>query len=160
MLAETVKRIADEVSCNCTCYVNLDSDDYFNYPNMMNMEFQFYLDSFDEENPDTEAENDEDIFKMDAEKLRSWEHVLVIEPMESREDFRVMENFIIDCVPETDFLRPRLFRILEKSHPFSRFRDEVLNGPYREAWFDYRLKAYVQYVRELLELEGVKITES
>ena len=79
----------------------------------------------------------------------NWASFLVIEKMESWEAFKVMEEFIEEV--EDERLSEDLAKILGRKSPFANFKAEVESSPYRQNWFDFRLKRYEDYVREQLE---------
>jgi Uncharacterised protein family (UPF0158) len=78
--------------------------------------------------PDADDEADED--------PRDDDRWLFIEPIESSEAFRVMEDFVDQC--GNDRLARALGRALRQRKPFSRFKDALAARPaQREAWFAF-----------------------
>jgi len=77
--------------------------------------------------------------------------------MESWEAFRIMEEFAEAVGDEK--LSNELLKILGRKSPFANFKAEVESSPYRQNWFDFRLKRYEDYVREQLEVEDFDINE-
>jgi len=81
--------------------------------------------------------------EIDAEPGR----YLYIEPPESHEKYGWMEYFA-DQLPQED-IRRKLFRALDKRHPFRRFRDALFEFPeVRQQWFDYEAKRLKVFMRE------------
>jgi hypothetical protein len=76
--------------------------------------------------------------------------LIEIEPMASNKAFQVMADFT-DSVEKPD-LKEALHQALSKNHPFGRFKDVIENETgYRQIWFEFRDKAYREYVRKYLE---------
>ena len=77
-----------------------------------------------------------------------------IEPMSSRESFRIMEDFAAS-LPESR-LKSRLLEALSRNKPFFRFKDVLHSeGSMRDQWFAFRDDAHARYAREWLESEGI-----
>lgn len=77
-----------------------------------------------------------------------------IEPMSSREGFRVMEDFV-DTVTDVR-AHNHLIRALERRHPFRSFKDALFDYPkLREEWFAFHNKALREYARQWLEDSGI-----
>ena len=85
----------------------------------------------------------------------NWSDFLVIEKMESREAFKIMEEFA-EAIDDKE-LSNELVKIISRKSPFANFKAEVESSPYRQNWFDFRLKKYEDYVREKLESECFSI---
>jgi hypothetical protein len=82
--------------------------------------------------PDAFDEADED--PRDDDRWR------VIEPIESSEAFRVMEDFVDQC--GDDRLARALGQALQQRKPFRRFKDALATYPaQREAWFAFERQA-------------------
>ena len=84
-----------------------------------------------------------------------WANFAVVSKMESREAFRVMEDFLSE-VQDVE-LQQHLVRILERKSPFANFKEVVESSQYRENWFDFRSNATKNYIKEQLEFEGFEI---
>ena len=64
-----------------------------------------------------------------------------IEPIESQDAFRIMQDFV-ETVQDAA-MAARLTAALERSKPFRRFKDALLDDPaLREAWFAFELQAH------------------
>ena len=130
--SKQINEIAQELEAGMKVYINKDT-----------LEIKSILDwedSFGDSEP-----WDEEM----AEIEENWASFLVIEKMESWEAFRVMEEFIEEV--EDERLSEDLAKILGRKSPFANFKAEVESSPYRQNWFDFRLKRYEDYVREQLE---------
>lgn len=78
-----------------------------------------------------------------------------IEPLESHESFRIMEDFAAS-LPESR-LQPRLFDALSRNKPFRHFRDIVhADLALRDQWFAFRDDALAQHARDWLEALGIE----
>ena len=135
--SEKINEIAQELEAGMKVYLNRET-----------LEIKPILDWEDISDNEIWEEEVEDI-------LKEWSSYLVISKMESREAFRVMEEFA-DSVDDEVF-REGLIKILNRKSPFANFKAEVESSPYRQNWFDFRLKKYEDYVKEHLEIEDFSI---
>lgn len=79
---------------------------------------------------------------------------LFIEPIESSEVFRVMEDFVDQC--GDDRLARALGQALQQRKPFRRFKDELAaHLAQREAWFAFERQAMEAIARRWCEDHGV-----
>ncbi len=135
--SEKINEIAQELEAGMKVYLNRET-----------LEIKSIL--------DWEDISDDEILEEEVEEiLKEWSGYLVITKMESREAFRVMEEFA-DSV-EDEVFREDLIKILSRKSPFANFKAEVESSQYRQNWFDFRLKKYEDYVREHLEIEDFSI---
>ncbi|MEH3112963.1 UPF0158 family protein [Pedobacter terrae] len=66
-----------------------------------------------------------------------------IEQPDSRESFRMMEEFL-DELPDNTRIKVKLIEALSKRKPFREFKYELDNsGEYRQLWFDLKIKNYL-----------------
>ena len=135
--SEKINEIAQELEAGMKVYLNRET-----------LEIKPILDWEDISDNEIWEEEVEDIIK-------EWSSYLVISKMESREAFRVMEEFA-DSVDDEVF-REGLIKILNRKSPFANFKAEVESSPYRQNWFDFRLKKYEEYVKEHLEIEDFSV---
>ena len=135
--SEKINEIAQELEAGMKVYLNRET-----------LEIKPILDWEDISDNEIWEEEVEDI-------LKEWSSYLVISKMESREAFRVMEEFA-DSV-EDEVFREWLIKILNRKSPFANFKAEVESSPYRQNWFDFRLKKYEEYVKEHLEIEDFSV---
>ena len=78
-----------------------------------------------------------------------------IDPIPSSVGWQVMAEFI-EQLPVGE-ARERLTRAVERSHPFRRFKDTLLDYPkVREQWFAFHERTTLQLAREWLEDEGIE----
>ena len=135
--SEKINEIAQELEAGMKVYLNRET-----------LEIKPILDWEDISDNEIWEEEVEDI-------LKEWSSYLVISKMESREAFRVMEEFA-DSVDDEVF-REGLIKILNRKSPFANFKAEVESSPYRQNWFDFRLKKNEDYVKEHLEIEDFSV---
>jgi hypothetical protein len=92
--------------------------------------------------PDADDKADED--------PRDDDRWLFIEPVESSEAFRVMEDFVDQC--GDDRLARALGQALRQRKPFRRFKDALATHPaQREAWFAFERQAMEAIARRWCE---------
>jgi len=98
--------------------------------------------------PDAVEESDEDPLDDDL-----W---LLIEPIESSEAFRVMEDFVDQC--GDDRIARALGQALQQRKPFRRFKDVLAIYPaQREAWFTFERQAMESIARRWCEDHGISL---
>lgn len=90
---------------------------------------------------DYEIENE--IFPEDDDQL------LKIDPMFSSEAFSIMEDFAESV--KAPKIQARLFRALQKRHPFSNFKDQVYDEDLEKEWFAYKDKRMNEYAEAWLK---------
>ena len=96
--------------------------------------------------PDVVDESDED--------PRDDDRWLFIEPIESSEAFRVMEDFVDQC--GDDRLARPLEQALRQRKPFSRFKHALAaRPPQREAWFAFERQAVEVIAQRWCEYHGI-----
>ncbi|MEL7221230.1 MAG: UPF0158 family protein [Bacteroidota bacterium] len=129
-----VNEIAQLLDAGMKCYVNKDTGEFADVPDLDDM---YGYEEFVQE---------------EIEKIEStWSNYVIIEKMSSREGFRVMEDFTHTVTNKR--MQDRLFNALNRRKPFSNFKHEVDHGgDIRQQWFDFKQAAYEAYVRE--ELSG------
>jgi len=90
------------------------------------------------------------------EQIRDdWDRYLKIEPIGSREGFRIMERFV-ESLPDGEN-RNLLFKVLSWKKPFSNFKSALCGmGDLRQHWFDFHDKALRKLAEVWLESEDVK----
>ncbi len=68
------------------------------------------------------------------------------EKMDSNQGFRVMEDFAWSLT-DIDF-RDQILARLSKRKPFQNFKFLIDSSEYRQDWFDFKKKAYIEWVKE------------
>jgi hypothetical protein len=139
LTSNQIKDIAGELEAGMKIFINRDTLDYRSVL-------------------DWDAMNDDAFWRDELKKIKNeWADYFVIEKLESREAFRIMESFV-DGV-NNERLKEDLIKILGRRSPFANFKDEVESSEYRQKWFDFRLKKYTEYVKDCLELEDIEYGE-
>jgi len=135
---ELLKNIAEAIDSGDVCFVNLDTFEMEGVMSEMLDEYPF----------GDQAEFVQEII----EKVDQWEHMYRIEPLESSDSFRIMEDFVNQCIPKGKFY-DRLCDVLSNAKPFRNFRDIIEDSEYRQDWFDFKLEEKKKYVKTLLDME-------
>lgn len=130
-----ISSIAESIDCGMICFLNTETFEMEEVP-------QFMLE-------------DPDRFEEDAEfeplKHSTWEHCIRIEPLESNESFRIMEDFT-DWMPD-HHLKHQLLEALRHKRPFANFKMMIDDSKYRQDWFDFKQNYLKDYVQDLIDLE-------
>jgi len=137
--SKDINEIAQELETGMKVYLNRET-----------LEFRSVLDWDDMYDTDNSEYWDEEVRKIEKE----WKDYIVITKMETREAFRVMENFV--SVVDDAKLQGDLIKILNRKSPFANFKDEIDSSDYRQKWFDFKAKSYEDYVREQLDYEDIE----
>lgn len=129
-----IKNIAEDLDCGFICYYNKRTGEI---KNMLDM------DSWDGA--------DEELWEEDQKELEeNSADYIEFEGFESRESFIIMEDFA-ETVDDSK-LRDSLINALNKRKPFANFKWQIDNsGDYRQQWFDYKNKRYIEHVKDQLE---------
>jgi len=137
LTAKQINEIAQDLESGMAVYINKET-----------LEIRTILD-WDEMYGDTE------VWEEDLEKIEDeWSDYAVITKMESREAYRIMEDFVGKI--EDERIQENLYKILNRKSPFANFKDEIESSEYREQWFEFRTMKHEEYVREQLEAEGIE----
>jgi hypothetical protein len=86
------------------------------------------------------------------------ERFIEIEPIESHEAFRIMEDFVDEV--KVEVVRRRLIRALTgRRKPFRAFKNALEEFPEaRQQWFDFEAERHLAMAREWLAGEGIETT--
>ena len=113
-----VKDIAQNIVCGLICHLNMDTLETEAYP--QNSE----IDLRDEEEEEEESDKEE------KPQYLEWDNVLTFEPLESRESFRIMENFAAQI--DNPKVQSTLTDILNRRKPFANFNSYIHHSGFRE----------------------------
>ena len=81
---------------------------------------------------------------------------LWIEPIESRESYRIMEDFVASVGDAQ--AAARLADAIERPKPFRRFKDALQNyPPLREAWFAFEGAAHASLAEAWCDANGIEV---
>ena len=133
---EIIKEIAEMLDTGMVCFYHKTNGEMESYPD----EFQ---------NPGF----DEEMWTEVIDKVKkNYGDYIRFESMSSPEAFRAMENFI-DDIPDTS-THNKFIDAISRKKPFRHFNDLLLDYPeLRKQWFDHKLKRYIEFVIEQIELE-------
>jgi hypothetical protein len=105
--------------------------------------------------PDLDDITDSELWDEIIEKIENeWKEVVIFEKLESREAFKIMENFLSEI--DDQKLKETLFKILNRKSPFANFKYEIESSDYRQKWFDFRTLTYEEYLKTQLDLENIE----
>lgn len=97
--------------------------------------------------PDMDTESwEKEIKEIDKNRKSYFE----VEKMDSRESFKVMEDFV-DTVDD-DRIQDKLRESLQRPKPFQNFRFDIDRSvPYREKWFEFKKNRNIEWVKGQIE---------
>jgi len=127
-----IREIAELLECGHQCFVHKPTRTIEYHPDP--------LDSFYDPEPW------QDLIDKIEENWNDYER---FEKMDSSKAFRVMEDFVDSL--DNDDLNKRFEYALSRPKPFRNFKYEIDQSEYRQAWFDFRLNANIEWVKEQLE---------
>lgn len=134
-----IENIAEELESGMKVYLNIET-----------MEIKTILD-WDDNYLSSEDEWDDDLKEIE----NNFDKYIMFEKMDSRESYRVMENFV-DLVEDTE-LKNKLDLGLSLSKPFRNFKDIIdSESEYREKWFQFKKQKYIEYVIEQIDFHNSK----
>ena len=136
LTSEQIREIADNLDAGMKIFINRETLEYRDI-----LDWDDIMDS---------EPWDEELEKIESE----WDDFVVLEKMESRDAFRVMEDFIDEIDDET--FSQQLAMILRMRSPFANFKAMIEASPHREAWFAFKASCYIDYTKELLELNEIE----
>ena len=133
---EKLKEIAEELEAGFACFIHKDT-----------LELVTYMD------PDRHPDIDEDLWKGEMKKVKkNKKQFIEIENMESRDSFRVMEDFVNSL--ENCTTKIRLLTALEGQKPFANFKHQLDNsGDHRQQWFAFRTEKMIEWVQNQLNID-------
>jgi hypothetical protein len=131
---EHIAEIAELLDCGMICYYHRATGTIEYHPDPDNMYFEpeHWQDTIDK------IENDQDSYDR-------------FEKMNSNQGFQVMENFAYSLT-DKDFQNEILDR-LSRRKPFQNFKILIDSSDYRQAWFEFKSKAYIAFVERQIEIE-------
>lgn len=134
---KVVSEIADGLSAGLICFLNPDTLEI----EEISKDLAYDPEEFEMITGET--------FESAGLKHDNWKNCITIEPMESHESFKIMENFI-DEVRDTNF-QEKLINALNRRKPFANFKYLVENSDYRQELFDFRQTRYELYVWDVIK---------
>lgn len=135
LTSEQIKEIAETIDCGFVCHWNIKSNRLIFIPS--NDEFEY----------DDSGAWDEDIKELELNSSEYRE----IEQLDSRESFRLMEDFT-DELPDNTRIKVTLIEALNKRKPFREFKYAIDNsGEYRQLWFHFKNQKMIEYVKDSID---------
>lgn len=128
-----IEEIAEELECGMLVYVHKETK-----------EIKTIIDF------DSHWDVDEELWEDDINEIdENIDMYFQFSPMDSKESFQIMEKFTISV--EDKRLKDKLELGLKLSKPFRNFKDIIDDeNEYRDKWFEYKSKKYVEFVKENL----------
>jgi hypothetical protein len=137
-----IEEIAENLECGMRCFYNQKTGEIKTLLNMENWS------SADEELWDEEAKEIND----------SMDDYFEFNGLESRDSFRIMADFA-ESIDDTD-LQNKLIYALNRPKPFQNFKWRIDNsGDYRQQWFDFKRKRFIEWVKEQIEFINMDFDE-
>lgn len=131
---QQINEIASELEAGMRCFYNKQTGEVKTIPN------------FDSLFGADQELWEEDLTELDENRIDYIE----FEDMSSRESFQIMMDFA-ESVEDVQ-LRDRLIDSLNRSKPFKNFKWIIDNsGDYREKWFEFKSKRYIEWVKDKIE---------
>jgi len=135
---QQIKEIADNLDSGMRCFFNKQTGEIKTILN-----FDSWIGA--DEEPWTEE---------NKEIEENWGDYFEFENMSSNDSFNLMADFAASI--DNPKLQDRLVNALNKSKPFSNFKWQIDNsGEYRQQWFDYKNKRYIEWVKDQIELLNI-----
>jgi hypothetical protein len=131
---EMIKEIAENLDVGMVCFYHKTKG-----------ELEFYPD--ENNNPGFDEESWMDVMDKVSE---SREEYISFEPMDSRESFRVIENFIaqIDDIPTHN----KFIEAVSRKKPFANFKNMLHYYPeLLKQWYVFKNETYIENVKEQVE---------
>lgn len=126
-----IEEIAELLDCGMICFYHRPSGTIESHP--------------DPNGPYFDPDPWQDLMeKIDSE----WMNYVRFEKMDSREGFQVMEDFAYSMTDSK--FRDKLLDQLSKRKPFQNFKFTIDTSEYRQDWFDFKKKAYIDFVKQQL----------
>ena len=134
--SKQINHIAQELEMGMKVYINTETLEYIAIPkdDILMMDSELWEEALEEIN-------------------YKWPGFILIEEMDSREAYKIMEAFVSE-IDDTKF-QQKLTRILDNRRPFANFKNEIEWSDYREDWFAFRTKKYEEYLKSLLDQEDI-----
>jgi hypothetical protein len=129
---EHIAEIAEELESGMICFYHRPTGEIVSHP--------------DPDDPYFEAELWQETLDKIEEDRDNYQQ---FEKMDSRQEFRLMEDFA-DSLTDSRF-QDSIFERLSKPKPFQNFKNLIDSSNYRQAWFDFKKQAYIDFVKRQLE---------
>lgn len=133
---ELIKSIAEEIDMGMICFLNTDT---LEVESVLGESYNAYGD-----------DDFKDFYQEVYDKVDNWVNLIRIEPPQSWQSFKIMEDFIETCISDGDSVKKRLRAAISKKKPFQNFKFIIDDSRYRQCWFDFKQSKLEQFVLEQL----------
>ena len=129
-----IKEIAEDLECGMRCFYNLKTQEI---KAILDFDSGFY--------------DDEEFVQKEAEEFKqNSEDYFEFTKLNSNESYQIMTDFS-ESVDNYE-LQDKLIRALNKPKPFRNFKRLIdSSGEYRELWFEFKQKRYIEYLKQQME---------
>jgi len=134
---EIISAIAQEIDMGMICFLNTET---LEFDSVLGQTYDAYWDEDAENNFNKEV----------YDKVDGWKHSIRIEPPQSWQSFKIMEDFIETCISDDDPVKKRLWDAISRRKPFQSFKYVIDNSQYRQHWFDFKQSRLEKFVLEQL----------
>lgn len=140
---ELIKSIAEEIDMGMICFLNTDT---LEVEGVLGDSYNAFGDS-----------DFKDFYQEVYDKVNRWESFIRIEPLQSWQSFKIMEDFIETCIPDDDSVKKRLWDAISKRKPFQNFKFIIDDSRHRQEWFDFKQSKLEQFVLEQLSSPDIEL---
>lgn len=128
---EDINEIAGLLDCGFVCFYHTENGTIESHP------------------ADMDLVDDSELWQEIIDQIALEKNKFIkFQKMDTNQSFKVMVDFV-DQLDSNDF-KLKLMDILNRSKPFRHFKHAIDNSAYRQEWFDYKDRMYVNWVREQL----------
>lgn len=130
---EHIVEIANLLECGMTCSFHSPTGAIEYYPDPLKHDF------------------DSELWQDVIDKVHNdWGNYIQFEGIDSNQGFKLMENFAYSLT-DSNF-RDKILDRISRKKPFQNFRLLIDSSDYRQDWFDFKKKAYIDYVKQQIEI--------
>ncbi len=134
---EQIKEISEQLDCGFNAFYHKQTGELFFVPDT-NQHYGMDLYAWQDE-----------LDKLDENFLDYHK----ISPMEASDSFRVMSDFAEQLTDKK--LQDELVSALNRKKPFREFKFVIDNsGAYRQSWFDFKNKRYIEWTEAQLKIQN------
>ncbi len=136
---ELISKIAGSIGFGMVCFVNADTLEMEEVPRKLM------------EDPEEYEAISGNANEMIVLKHRVWERSIRIDPMDSNEVYRIMEDFI-ESVPDQN-LRQQLMVAISHKNPSVNFKHIIDNSAFRRNWIHFKQQYLEDYAKDQINLK-------
>ncbi len=133
---ELIRSITEEIDMGMICFLNTDT---LEVESVLGESYNAYgNDDF------------KDFYQEVYDKVDNWVNLIRIEPPQSWQSFKIMEDFIATCISDDDSVKNHLWDAISKKKPFQNFKFLIDDSQYRQCWLDFKQAKLERFVLEQL----------